>query len=454
MGLRFSFYSVVFILALVALGQSCTKPTLIGSDLLDEEIADLGFTDTFRMRMVTRVEDSIIIHSSSGGPQVIKHLCGKLDDPIFGKSEAEISTQMFLNGVGRDFLENTIDSVVLHLAYDETSNMYGDLSEPVTVEAFRIFTVLDNTESYYSNFRTSQGFFPMGVKENFIPQPMDSLTLIRGEDTTVVPPQLRIPINQDFINAMLEQTPGTYEFSDSFRLWFDGVKIRMSEGTNTMLSFDLASPFSGMTVYYSDVGAENLAEYRFVFLGAFFEQVQLVSFDHEYAGAAIEPFIDDLDLGDSLAFVQSMSGVNTEVEIIGLDQMEDVLINQAELEVFVADVPGDDTELYPPIERLATREFNDNGQLINGVDVRLALNVQEISVFGGLLMATDTAGVSPRKYVMNVTNVVQDIVSGRQGNQIFISSFLKQNQPHRVVMYGPGHPTYAPRLRLTFTRVR
>ncbi|MDX1409427.1 MAG: DUF4270 family protein, partial [Saprospiraceae bacterium] len=377
-------YAGVLGLAMVALGQSCTKPTLIGSELLDEEIARINFTDTFRLRMVTRAEDSIIIHSSTGGPQVIKHLCSKLDDPIFGTSEAEISTQMFLNGVGRDFLDNTIDSVVLHLAYDDTTNFYGDLTQPVTVEAFRFFTVLENTEDYYSNFRTSQGFFPMGVRENFIPRPADSLTLIRGEDTTMVPPMLRIPLNQDFIDQMLQQTPGTFEFSDSFRLWFDGVKIRMSEGANTMLSFDLASPYSGMTVYYSGVGSEDLAEYQFIFLGAFFEQVQLVSFDHTHTGSFVEPFIDDADLGDSLAFVQSMSGLNTEVEIIGLDFLDDVLVNQAELEVFVADVTGDDPMMYPPIERMATREYNDDGNLINGIDVRLALRVQEIGVFGGL----------------------------------------------------------------------
>ena len=442
-------------LVLIGVWHGCTRPTLIGSDLLDQEVAGLVFTDSFDVVMATVTEDSVLIHSAQGGPQVVKHVVGQLDDPFFGTSSSEIYTEMFLNGVGTAIVENTnvIDSVVLHLVYD-SAGIYGDLTQAVTVEARQIFTPLDNTQDYYSNATVSANLTPMGVKESFVPKPYDSLTLIRDTDTSLVPPMLRIPINQDFINNMLLQTPGTFEFSDSFAMWFDGIRLRMTEGSNTMLSFDLGHPQSGMTVYMSNTGAENLSQYRFIFLGVFFEQVQLVHFEHDFGGSAVEPFLDDTQLADSLIFIQSMSGVNAEMTFTGLENLNDVLINQAELEFYMADIPGNDTMLYPPIERMTVRRFNNQERLVNTVDVSLALQIQEIRVFGGTSMATDTAGLNPRKYVMNITSSVQDIVQEREPNQLFLSSFAKANQANRVILYGPGHSEYPARLRLTYTKVQ
>ena len=51
-------------------------------------------------------------------------------------------------------------------------------------------------------------------------------------------------------------------------------------------------------------------------------------------------------------FVQSMSGLNTEFEVFRLEQFEDVLINQAIIEFYVADLGEEDLELYP-----SPREF-------------------------------------------------------------------------------------------------
>ena len=428
--------------------SACTKATVVGNDLLEDEIRFVGYTDTFRLLTTVRTEDSIITHSSTGGSQIIDHTFGTMDDQYFGRTDVVVISEMFLNGIGSEFLDFQVDSVVMTLALD-SAGRYGDLEAPIRVSATKNFTTLDVTEDYYSNQRFTKNFVPMGETEPFVPNYVDNVVIEGPTDTISLEPHVRIPMSQDFINDLTSQSRATFEFSDSFAAWFGGVQIEVSEGNNTMVGIELNDNLSGMTVYYSNPDSGFYDDYSFVFTGLFNSHVQVATFDHDYTGSVSEAYIDNQEASDSLIFIQSLSGLNTEFEVRNLDIFEDVLINQAVLEFFVADLGEEDDMLYPRINRIQTRTLNDEGRLVNSIDVRLAFGVASIDLFGGTVF-TDSQG--RLKYSMNITAGVQDIVQGRAENKIFLSSYLKQNNPRRLVLYGPGHPEFPAKLSLTFTR--
>ena len=146
---RFRWVGGLMLLAVLA-WTGCTEATLIGNDLLDDEIKIVGFTDTFQLRTTVVPEDSVITHSGEAGPQIVRHMFGVINDPYFGRSESVIVSEMFLNGIGSTFLDYDVDSVVFTLALDSTVR-YGALDEPVSVAVTKNFTPLDVTETYYSN---------------------------------------------------------------------------------------------------------------------------------------------------------------------------------------------------------------------------------------------------------------------------------------------------------------
>ena len=428
--------------------SSCTKATLVGNDLLDDEIKTVGYTDTFRLLTTVRTEDSILTHSSSSGSQIIDHTFGVMNDPYFGEANVAIISEMFLNGIGSEFLDFEVDSVVMTLALD-SAGRYADLEAPIRVSATKNFTTLDVTEDYYSNQRFTKNFVPMGETEPFIPNYEDNVIIQGPEDTVSLPPHIRIPMSQDFINDLTSQSRATFEFSDSFAAWFQGVHIEVSEGTNTMVGVELNNELSGMTIYYSNADSGFYDTYTFVFTGLFNSHVQVATFDHDYSSALAGDYIDNQEASDTLIFVQSLSGLNTEFEIRNLDIFNDVLINQAVLEFYVADLGEEDDLLYPRVNRIQTRTRNDDGELVNSIDIRLAFNIANIDLFGGTVSMDSNGRL---KYSMNITAGVQDIVQGRAENKIFVSSYLKQNNPRRLVLYGPGHPEFPAKLSLTFTR--
>jgi len=439
----------VVLIGAIAIGSSCTRVTVIGNDLLSEEVKIIGITDTFKIRARTVVEDSVITHSSSTGPQILEHTFGKLDDPHFGKTSSEIVSQMFLSDFGSEFLDFEIDSVIMTLVYDSLGS-YGNLNEPISVEAIRNLTTLDITQSYFSNDKFSQNFVPMGWKNNFIPNFEDSVRIDRPGDTTRIAPHLRIPMGPAFIDDLKRQTPGTYEIDDSFALWFKGVHIVLSQGENTMLGVSLNDLESGMTIYYSNADS-IFKSYQFIFQGRFNVHVQIATIEHDYTGSVAEEFIGDWGKSDSLMFTQSFSGLNTEFEVIGLDSLEDVLINQAILEFYVADLADDNLAFYPETELIQTRTLNDEGRLVNSRDINFALSIQELTFFGGDLRRDENGN---KIYRMNITASVQDIVQKRAENRIFISSFLKQNDPRRVILYGPENPDFPAKLSIIYTETR
>ena len=443
-------------IAAIVVAASCTKPVLIGSDFLEDEKSSLNFLDSFDLTFHTLRTDSVVVHSDNVSKQLIVYLLGHLNDPIFGRSTAEIYAQPLLPGQGsvlRTTTENpvTLDSVVLQLRYD-TLGLYGTLSDPVTIEVYRMRENPDFREDYFSN----DSFMTDGVllgSLTFIPKPYDSVEVIRPSDTTILAPHVRIPLDNFIMSELLLQDSVVFTNQDSFLHYFNGLHIKMTGAENTMLGFNLLNQVSGLSYYYDKEGSQD-QEFKFIFADG---SIKTVHMDHDYAGSFVEPSLTP-DPETDLWFVQGMSGLTTTLTVGGLEQLGNAIINQAELEVYCTFPDGDVPALYPPVEYLVTQDLTDTA-IYNSVDVSVALirasgnhiSTAYETIFGGALEKVTDGPPAVYRYNMKITSQLKDIYLGKKENIIYFNPFDKANTPRRSVMFGPSHPEFAPRLRIYYT---
>jgi len=443
---------LVVLAVFILFAFSCSKPTLIGSDFLEDEKAALKFQDTFGLTFFTEATDSIIVHSGNNvSKQLVTYLCGHVEDPIFGKYTAEIFAQPLLPGVATSMIGSTLDSVVLQLRYD-TLGFYGDTLESVTLQVYRMAENPDFKEDYYSDDSFLYHDDLLGSL-TFVPKPNDSVTVSTPKGVTTYAASIRIALDTSKMKDLLLQDASVFENQDSFLNYFNGLYIKMSEGTNTMLGFNLLSTVTGLTYYYDKGTSENL-EFKFVITSG---SVKTVHMEHDYTGSAVAPALT-AEPEEEYFYVQGMSGVTTRMRLEGLDEIGPAIINQAEIELFCTFPGGDNGGFYPPCPYIITQEKTDT-TLVNSEDVAVALSLTGSSsttesfnaIFGGKVTELVAGPPVVYRYKMNVTTQVTSIYEGNQENIIYFNPFGKGNIPNRAVIFGPNHPTYAPRLRISYT---
>ncbi len=443
---------ILVVVACVVFLANCTKPTLVGNDLLDNEKAELLFKDDFDLSFTTVKQDSILTYSADISEQLVNYLCGEIDDPIFGKYRSEIFTQMSLdfNTNPLSLFGSTIDSIVMTLAFD-TNGLYGNVGQPVDIEVLRMQDLMNLDDDIYSSrtFNVDEDN-PVGELNGIVLKPMDSVKFTMDTIVTELAPHLRIPLSIDLFSPVLTalDTPALLNQDTLNMDYFNGFNIRMTKANNSMYGFRLGSEISGITVYYTKDSTQSTQRFGFEFTIA-----KTATFEHDYSGSVIEPFIGDPEKGDSLFFIQGLSGVNTIMNIGSLDELGSALINHAQLEFYTATLSEDDLALYPKIEQLITMNLDDENGLEVSEDAFLALASSSLNTIFGGKVGEPIAGTDISRYKMIITGQVQEIFKGEKENAIYLSLFLKANLPNRSVIFGPDHAEYAPRLRVAYTRV-
>ncbi|HJW29257.1 MAG TPA: DUF4270 family protein [Saprospiraceae bacterium] len=441
-----------FILILSAFVFSCTQPVTIGSDFLGDEKNGLKFEDHFGLTFHTEKADSIVTHNGDNASyQLSTYLCGNIVEPVFGRSTAELYVQPLLPTVGTDLIGATIDSVVLQLRYDTLGN-YGDLTGPVTLEVYQLLETPNHLSKYYSNQRFMSSPDLLGSL-TFIPRPKDSLNVISFGDTLRYAPHVRINLDPSKFASLLAQDTVIYTNQDSFLNFFHGLYIRMTGSTNTMLGFNLLNSLSGLSFYYNTPTAVD-HHFQFIFSSM---GVNHVYMEHDYTNSLVGTALGP-DAENDYWFQQGMAGIKSDVTISGLDQLGHILINEADLEFYATFPEGDNEMQYLPCPYITALEKTDT-TFNYSTDVSQALTVAQGSytsaafklLFGGNREERNPGPPVVYRYNMKVTNQVREIMKGSKENIIYFNPFSKGNVPNRAVLFGPNHPTYAPRLRIYYT---
>jgi hypothetical protein len=279
------------------------------------------------------------------------------------------------------------------------------------------------------------------------------VTVITPTDTVLTAPHIRIALDPFKLQDLLLQDSVVFQNQDSFLTYFKGLHIRMTGASQTMLGISLVTSVSGLTFYY-DKDELMDREFKFLFTSA---SIKTVYMEHDYTGSLVGDALS-ADPEDAYWFVQGLSGVTTYMRVDGLDVLGDAIINEADLEFYATFPDGDMGQFYPPCPVVITQEKTDTS-LIYSEDVIEALsrslgivnNTTFELLYGGNLEEVMAGPPAIYRYNVKLTHQVRDIYRGKQENVIYFNPFSKGDVPNRAVIFGPGHPTYAPRLRIYYT---
>ncbi|NUQ22705.1 MAG: DUF4270 domain-containing protein [Saprospiraceae bacterium] len=432
--------------------SACIDPTDVGSDLLEGDQIGVEFTDTISMETSSFIGDTLTTYSPT--TLLSSYLFGQITDPILGKSTASVYTQARLQRTlsggyeSFDFTGATLDSIVLVLVYD-SSGYYGDVNQTFGMEVLELDESLNEDETYTSDDSFVTKPISLGSRE-FVPK-YDSLEIINYEaniaDTVKVIPHLRITLSPELGQRLLQYDSTIYKNDSTFLSVFKGLHLKPTTQNTGMLSFNVLSAFSGIHVFYT----KNAKKEQYVF--AFNNYgVTTARYEHDYSGAPVEPYLNDALLGDEYTFVQGMRGIYTKITLPYVENLDNAIINKAELIATVTYLDGDNATIFTPADQLLLFTRDSNGKLKEIDDVRLGLAINGLNeIFGGVL----EKGVNgqPSQYKMNLTSHFQQMIKGEEINEIYLVVRFGARRTDRVTLCGAGHATYPLQLKVTYTKL-
>lgn len=439
--MKSSLSALLVLLSIIVLSTSCSDPTLIGSDLLEEDQVNIGVIDTISIRTYTEPYDSIQTYSPFESSQLNSYIIGKMTDLVFGETESVLYAQLLLETLDLDLTNISYDSLVLVLPIDSLAT-YGTQPQEYGFEVRRINEDLDSDLDVYSDQtfavdETVIGSF-LGSFNPFVDKPVfnpdvDSIEQVR---------QLRIRMDDGFATELIQQDSSTFRTDEAFTDYLKGIQVKATNETNGILGFNLDLAAAGMQLYYKTDGDTTAKVFNFEFQ---VEGVRALNFSHDYSESVVAEFISKPELGDSLFFLQGTAGLQAIVELPYITDLEGIIVNRAELQIPVS---GIDSEYALPRQILASDiDADGNTSFIDDV-VFSGINLA--TLFGGVVVDGTNNGAD--YYSFNISDHLQDMINGDASNRLIFTVFPEAERASRVIFNGAKHSEPV-RLSVTFTRL-
>lgn len=428
-------FGAVCLLAIAA----CKEPEGIGLEVLpDGEQMPIAWIDTFTIEARTVKYDSVPTTGLASGT----YLIGDFADPIFGRVQSALYTQIDLGGTDLDFDGATVDSVVLNLTYAGSYGSTDKLTGTMTFGVYEIDSELDADSVYYSNATSPMLVATPLAEHQFRPDLFASIPT--SQDTNLLPPSLRIPLDSDFGQRILSSP--NLASQDVFNTEFKGLGIlpidaSMANNHGSILYFNMFDSRSRIEVYYHDATEDSL--FRNFELDVQADDVaEFTTFNHEFS-LEIENAIGDSTItGANTLYLQSMAGVRMKLELPHLKELNNlgiVAINKAELVV-----PLDESII---VEHSVPTSLSVTGIQEDGGQSFLIDFFEGGDYYGGSYDAENG------EYVFNIARHLQSILNSPEEEDygLYIVTSGSSVNARRGVFNGPQHVSKPMKLRMTYT---
>jgi hypothetical protein len=465
------------VLAIIALSSSiffsaCNETTNIGSGILDQDFLNTEFSDTVTLNTLTITGDSVITYYpfSSSNPHPGGFLFGNFVDPVFGRTNATIYSEINPSSVEIPTEDITVDSVILELPYYQ-AGIYGSVENPMDIQVYKLEENIYDTIIYSSEVRelgeqigsaTITPLFSADSFDIFFPNETQTDSLVNVK--IKVPSHFRVPLNNSFGEEIMTFNPDTiYNYPDLFKERLKGIFIESTSEDQGMLAFDMLRNNTNSSLYspsirvfytYQDTMHSN---YAFPIYGEF-GNAKFTNLEYDYSNAIVNEYIDNEENSGQYSFVQGGQGLTTKITIPYTEGFSDVSLLKAELELTVFYFDEDNQEDYPPVSDivLSREEINSNMDTIKIVidDVVYALeNTNLEGIFGGSPIEGDAMSGIPYTYKMNITAHLNKLRDGAYiNNDLYLTVFTRPQRPGRAVICGSEHPDYPAKINLYYSK--
>lgn len=430
-------YSSKPLLLLIAVGMlsimGCSKPSELGLSLVELNPSDIIYTDTLSMAMTTVETDPLPTHSRS------RWLCGSYTDPIFGQMNASIYTNFRLVNTNVTFPGATLDSLVLTLAYDSIGHYGGDFNAPNPQhwEVYRLEQEITIGQEYYSNTNFSTG--ALLASKTFTPAISDSVLV----GTTYLRPHIRIRLDDALgQNLMQPDSSVIYSNNTKFKEYFKGVHIRPVMGFNnsSILRILPASPQTKLTLFYTDsAGTAKTFDYL-----TDNDAESVLNLTHDYSPTQVL----HNNTQDTVVYLQGMNGASARIAFPHLADLGKVIVNKAELYVYVE---GEEDIDFPIPDQLFALERANDGNFLLLDDVITSFELNSFSpytLFGGTLKYD-----GPLRYFrMNISEFFQRLVDDQTDEKAIYLQTAAVTDTERMLIGNQRSATLKAKLYLTYTK--
>lgn len=442
--------------ALSFLLTNCTDPLEVGADLLDEDRARVGFTDTLTLAARTEPGDSVRAFSPGVGA-ISEFLFGRTENDYFGITEAAIYFEpLLLRDLGGNPVEfitdpaAILDSVVLVLPLD-SAGIYGTVNGVFDVEVYEVTealepTTVDGALSFFSNASFSVNPVPLATS-SFRPDYRDSIFVKEEIDFSTLDtvdlraPQVRIRLDDSFGDRFLQQDTSVFQNDSTLLDFFKGLYVKPTGVSPGMMNFRMNRSWPGVYFYYRLNGDTLRYNLEAGSIGR-----RISQYNHDFDGYIAGQFIDDPVTNDSLMFLQGLEGLQIAFEVPGLKDFTDKVINKAELELTV-EIPEDYNIFeFPVPEQIIALSKDEDGQLVPIGDVTVLPNDLDV-FFGGQPVDED----GNKLYRLNFSIHTQYLIDGSEPETVYLQILPRAGNASRAILKGPGALANPPLLKLSFT---
>lgn len=449
--------NLLSVLAIALLFGACKKSESdVGRDVLPEgDLLNATYCDTATVIAYNILDDTLRTDESYTGN--VANLIGTMADPIFGRTDASLYFNLTNPNNTTDIgfgADPKLDSVVLTLAYQK-DNYYGDKSDPLLFNVYRLTQDMSYDSAYYSYstiaHNTSEDITYSGTGKQVTIDPISSVY----EGDVLYAPHMRIRLNNEIGQQFIDDSTHLKN-TEALMAFFKGLHITTK---NTVVSsndfgciayFDLTSPLSKVSIYYHN--GTNFTTKK-IDLTIRSTSAKFNHYDHDYSQASAQLTqqfapTNNTALGNTNVFLQGMASTRIKIDFPHIKHFSDsgrIAVNKAEL-IFKVDKSSafyDNSKFFVP-GRVALEGINSSG-------TALSLSLDQAYDFTGLWGYYDATNY---EYHFPIPYSAQRLANGLETDLKFtLRIFQHHTNPARVVLGGKDNVAYPAKLKLWYTKV-
>ncbi|KOH43298.1 DUF4270 domain-containing protein [Sunxiuqinia dokdonensis] len=384
------------------------------------------------------------------------NLFGTFNDPVFGKTTADLAVHVRLASYPNFDETIQVDSLVLYLLYKE---VYGDTTTMQSLKVYELVedVFLDTTDAsgtgdypYYQDvdLKALASATPIGELDYYPVFRLDST------ETDTLIQELAIKLDDSVAEKLYQADSLDMINNDAFVNFFKGLYVESQDVSSggAMLSLYTLATGSNLTMHYTKVTDTLVTDsLRFVYrINA--NSARVSSFRHDYSTTVFaDQLVEQPESPDSLIYLQTMGGLRAKIDIPTLDNWRDsvlgddrIIINKAAL-VFQVDTVASDYRQY----RIPA------GLILTGIDIIEEKEKEYLpadfslssSLYGGRYNATNAT------YTFNITHHLQNLIDGEVENYgFYLAPSFRNERARRVVLKGASSHAGI-RLEVTYTKL-
>lgn len=437
-------------MAVIALFSQCTKPTLVGADILNQDQSDLVREDSFTLTTHSIAWDTVITAYAAGGAPLSRYPLGGIQDPLLGNSSSTVYFDLLPSyGFSEpDFTGAVLDSIVLTLHID-TSKVLGAPIASTILDVFRLTEKLPKEE--LTTDRTfSLSSTPLGTYMGSIwPAPVSKSVDYIGTIDTQTVAQVRIRLD-DALGLELMALDSASLVSDSiFVDVLNGFGVRFRNQINGYVGFFIQSDNTALNLYYS---VQDTIHRQAKWVPSATLSKKHYHYDIDRTSIVHKDLINNNSPADSVHVIQGIKGFDLAVNFPYLPQQEPILVNLAILELTVCYLDGASSNPFGPPAQLEIYTYEDD-RLILIDDVVFALGSGVFGLenyFGGIPLKATNAETT---YRFNLSAQVQKIILGEASPTVYVRVRQRESNAHQTFICGASAGDRAPKLTITYSRL-